>query len=256
MSIHKSALTSPSEQGPGLHKTLFSPRQSSLETYRKMMIGDGGWGALVWYELLTLLVGQIPGALGLVLRKFLYRPLFKAVGKNVIFGRNLTLRHPHKISLGDNVIIDDDCLLDAKGESNEGITLGNYVTIGRFSSLVCKNGDIHLGSHVNLGTSVKLVIGMEGKIEIGDKVDIGSSCHFSGGSYDYTQTDVLPSARRQPSQGIVVEEMAWIGAAAILLDGVRIGSQSVIGAGSVVNKSIPPDSIAHGVPAKVARKRV
>ena len=93
---------------------------------------------MIYFEFVILFFSLIPGALGLICRKVFYRPLFNQVGKNVIFGRNLTFRHPHKIVIGDNVIIDDECLLDAKGESNTGIRIGDYVSIGRFSSLVCR----------------------------------------------------------------------------------------------------------------------
>lgn len=242
------------EGGPGLHQTLFK-QQSSLRTYAEMVVGDRGWLALLRYELVLLLFGQIPGALGLLLRSVFYRPLFKKVGRKVIFGRNLVLRHPHKIVIGDNVIVDDDCLLDAKGEGNEGIRLGDYVTIGRFSALVCKDGDISIGSHVNLGTGVKVIVANGGKIRIGSNIDIGSACHFSGGSYDYSQADVLPSSQRKPGEGIVIEDLSWIGAGVIVLDGVRVGTRSIVGAGAVVTRDIPPRSVAFGVPAEVVRER-
>ena len=56
-------------------------------------------------------------------RKVCYPWLLGACGRNVVFGQNVVLRHPHKIRIGDNVVIDDHCLLDAKGESNGGITM-------------------------------------------------------------------------------------------------------------------------------------
>ena len=117
------------EGGPGLHQSLFN-KESNLDKYRRMVIGDQGWLKMIYFEFVILFFSLIPGALGLICRKLLYRPLFKQVGKSVIFGRNLTLRHPHKIMIGDNVIIDDECLLDAKGESNSGISIGDYVSIG------------------------------------------------------------------------------------------------------------------------------
>lgn len=240
---------------PGLHSKIFDDRKSNVQKYREMTMGAGGWADLLRYELTILLVNSLPGALGLFLRKKLYRPLFKQAGRNVIFGRNLVLRHPHKISLGDNVIIDDGCLLDAKGEDNEGITIGNGFTLGRFSSLVCKNGNIKIGSQVNIGSTAKIVVGEGGTIEIGNSIDIGSSSHFSGGSYDYSHTGILPSSRRQATKGIVVEDLAWIGVGVILLDGVRVGAQSIVGAGSVVNHSVPPRTIVAGVPAKVIKER-
>jgi acetyltransferase-like isoleucine patch superfamily enzyme len=242
------------EGGPGLHKSLFN-KESNLDKYRRMVIGDQGWLKVIYFEFVILFFSLIPGALGLICRKYLYRPLFDRVGKNVVFGRNLTLRHPHKIMIGDNVIIDDECLLDAKGESNSGISIGDYVSIGRFSSLVCKNGDIEIGPHVNIGSTVKIVVAEEGKIVFGSNIDVGSSCHFSGGSYDHSQTKGLPSTHRISTKGISVADFAWIGAGVIVLDGVEIGNKSIVGAGAVVTQNVPPNSIAFGVPAEVKKER-
>ena len=242
------------ESGPGLHQSLFK-NESNLDKYRRMVIGDQGWLQMIYFEFVILFFSLIPGALGLVCRKLFFRPLFKQVGKNVIFGRNMTLRHPHKISIGDNVIIDDDCLLDAKGESNSGIKISDYVSVGRFSSIVCKNGDIEIGQHVNIGSTVKIIVAENGKIIFGSNIDIGSGCHFSGGSYDYSQTDRLPSAQRLPTKGILVDDYAWIGAGVIVLDGVHIGRRSIVGAGGVVTQDIPANSIAFGVPAEVKSER-
>jgi acetyltransferase-like isoleucine patch superfamily enzyme len=244
------------EQWPGLHAKLFDGRRSPLQKYKQMHVGGRGWLALLHYELTITLFGGLPGALGLVLRKVFFRPLFRTVGKNVIFGRNLVLRHAHKIRLGSNVIIDDDCLLDAKGETNLGITTGDYVTLGRFSSLVCKDADIEIGSHVNIGTSVKIIAANQGKVRIGNSIDIGSSSHFSGGSYDYSDPDVLPSSRRLATQGITLEDLCWIGVGVIILDGVTVGSKSIVGAGAVVTADVPPNSIAAGVPAEVKKTRM
>jgi len=244
------------QAGPGLHTQLFSPHNSGYQKYREMVVGDRGLLALLWFELLTTFLGPIPGALGLFLRRIFYPTLFKSVGKDVVFGRNLTLRHPHKISIGSHVIIDEDCTLDAKGESNQGLTLGDYVTIGRWSSLVCKNGDIEIGSHVNIGTTVKIIVNEGGLIRIGSNIDIGSLAHFSGGTYDYDQLETLPSARKKETLGITVEDFAWIGVGVILLDGVCIGKKSIVGAGAVVTSDIPPHSVAVGVPARVIKKRI
>ena len=68
-----------------------------------------------------MLIAQwVPGALGLALRKTLYPLLLGACGRGVVFGQNVVLRHPHKIRIGDNVVIDDNCLLDAKGDAQPG----------------------------------------------------------------------------------------------------------------------------------------
>jgi acetyltransferase-like isoleucine patch superfamily enzyme len=243
------------DQWPGLHTKLFDQNKSSAQKYKEMVVGDRGWAALLYYEFVILFFSILPGALGMVLRKIFFKPLFKSVGQNVVFGRNLTLRQPHKINIGDNVIVDDDCTLDAKGEKNQGISLGDMVTIGRFSSIVCKDADIVIGSHVNIGTNVKIIAANQGKIEIGNSIDIGSGCHFSGGSYDYSEADFLPSTRRIETKGIILGDLAWVGAGVIILDGVTIGSKSILGAGAVVTSDIPANSIAAGVPAEVKKTR-
>lgn len=221
-----------------------------------MVVGDQGWGTFLYYEFVTLFFGFLRGAVGLGFRKIFFKPLFKRVGPGVVFGANLVLRQPHKIALGENVIIDDDCTLDAKGDNNRGIQIGNMVTIGRFSSIVCKDADIEVGSHVNIGTNVKVIAANQGLIRIGNSIDIGSGCHFSGGSYDYSDADQLPSSQRLETKGIIVEDLAWIGAGVIVLDGCKIGTKSIVGAGSVVTRDVPPNSIAAGVPAQVRKSRI
>ena len=66
----------------------------------------------------------------------------------MFFGRHLTLRHAHKIRLGQGVVIDDNGVLDAKGDGNRGIVLGNRVYVGRNTIIYCKNGDIHIGLQI------------------------------------------------------------------------------------------------------------
>ena len=99
---------------------------------------------------------RVPGALGLVLRKMLYPRLLGACGRNVVFGQNVVLRHPHKIRIGDNVVIDDNCLLDAKGDRNGGIAIGDGVFVGRNSILSCKDGDITLDDGANIGFNCEI----------------------------------------------------------------------------------------------------
>jgi acetyltransferase-like isoleucine patch superfamily enzyme len=129
------------------------------------------------------------------------------------------------------------------------------VTMGRFSSIVCKDAEITIGSHVNIGTTVKIIAAYKGKIVIGNSIDIGSGSHFSGGSYDYSSADILPSSQHLEPKGIEVQDLAWIGAGVIVLDGVNIGTRSIVAAGAVVTKDIPSYSIAAGVPAEVKKSR-
>src|SRR5687768_2593686 len=130
---------------------VFDRSKSAREKYAELVVGRPGLGALLKHEIVTLWSQHVRGGLSLALRKMFYPLLLGSCGRNVIFGQNVVLRHPHKIHIGDNVMIDDNCLVDAKGSSNRGITIGSGVFIGRNSILSSKNGDIDLADGVNIG---------------------------------------------------------------------------------------------------------
>lgn len=237
-----------------LQAALTDEKKSALAKYQDLAIGSSSIATLIKYELLTTLVGPLPGALGLVLRKKLYKSLFGSVGRNVIFGKSITIRHPHKIHIGDNVIIDDYAVLDAKGNSNKGITIGNDVMIGRNTVISCKNGDVTIGNNTN--------IAMNCFIQSGKTVDIGKNVLFApysyvigGGDHEITRTDVPIIAQGQIIRGITIDDNCWIGADVKVLDGVHIQNDAIIGAGAVVTKPVEAFGIALGVPAKVSRVR-
>ena len=143
--------TSSNRRASDAQEQLFAPGTSSRAKYSALVVGRPGLGALLKYELVVSLAQARAGALGLALRKLLYPMLLGSCGRNVVFGQNVVLRHPHKIHIGNNVVVDDHCLLDAKGETNRGIRIGDGVFIGRNTILSCKNGDIELADGANLG---------------------------------------------------------------------------------------------------------
>ena len=183
----------------------------------------------------------------------LYPLLLGACGRNVVFGQNVVLRHPHKIHIGDNVVIDDNCLIDAKGESNAGIRIASGVFIGRNTILSCKNGDIELAEGANIGFNCEIF--SASRVRIGRNALIAAYCYLIGGDHDFSDASrpVLEQARK--SAGITVGDGAWLGAGAKVLDGVDIGANAVIGAGAVVRESVPERATAVGVPARVVRSR-
>jgi acetyltransferase-like isoleucine patch superfamily enzyme len=238
---------------PRAQEQLFDRGRSAREKYAALVVGRQGWGALLWYELVVLMSQAVPGALGLALRKILYPSLLGACGRNVIFGQNVVLRHPHKIRIGDDVVIDDNCLLDAKGETNSGITIGNRVFIGRNSILSCKNGDIDLADGANIGFNCELF--SASRVSIGRDTLLAAYCYLIGGDHDFSDVSqpVISQARR--SEGVIVGAGAWLGAGAKVLDGVSVGDGAVIGAAAVVRSAVPAGAIAVGVPAKIVGQR-
>jgi acetyltransferase-like isoleucine patch superfamily enzyme len=238
---------------PRVQDELSRPGVSARDKYAALIVGRPGWGALIKHEAVVLLSQSVPGALGLALRKVLYPLLLGACGRNVVFGQNVVLRHPHKVHIGDDVVIDDNCLIDAKGESNAGIRIASGVFIGRNTILSCKNGDIELGEGANIGFNCEIF--SASRVRIGRNVLVAAYCYVIGGDHDFSDASraVLEQARK--SAGIEVGDGAWLGAGASVLDGVDIGAHAVVGAGAVVRDSIPDRATAVGVPARVVSQR-
>ena len=231
-------------------------KKSKLDRYKELIIGSYDTSALIKYELIILFCAWIPGALGIFLRSKLYPLILGKCGRGVIFGANVVLRHPQKISIGDNAIIDDNVMIDAKGLNNAGIILENEIFVGRNSILSCKGGDIILRERVNIGFNCEVY--SSSKVEIGADTLLAAYTYIvGGGSYNLDRKDIPIS--KQPDfegkGGIFIEQGTWIGAHCVILDGVRVGTGSVIAAGAVVNKEIPPMSIAAGIPAKIIKER-
>lgn len=236
-----------------IQKAVFSEKQSAIAKYQNLMIGRSDIWSLIKYEFIQMFITPFPGALGIFLRRIFYPCFLGSVGKNVAFGSHVTIRHPHKIHLGDNVVIDDYCVLDAKGESNDGIRVGSGVFIGRNTIVHCKNGSIKIGDQANIGFNCD--ISASGNVEIGDKVFIAAYAYIVGGGHDFSLDDVSVMDQGRTARGIRIGNGSWIGAGAIILDGVEIGSDAIIGAGAVVTKAVSDQAIAVGMPAQVVRHR-
>lgn len=240
-----------------LHRAITDESQSALRRYQMLAVGSTRFWELLKYELVVMLTSWLPGALGFWLRKKCYPLLLGACGKNPVFGQHVTIRHGSKIRLGENVVIDDHVVLDAKGEGNEGITLGDNVIIGRYSVLSCKDGAIRIGNNTSLGISCVVHSVGESNVVIGSDCPIAAYCYIiGGGNYRYDRLDIPIMQQGAYSKGgIVIEDNVWIGAQVVVLDGVTIGTGSVIAAGAAVYRNVPKMSIVGGVPAEVVRRR-
>ena len=119
-------------------------------------------------------------------------------------------------------------------------TISPYVHIGHFNNIIDSGVNIMTGTVITNDVQILKGVLINLNCTIGHDSVIERFCelspgvHISGHSY--------------------IEEFTTIGTGAVILPGIRIGRNSVIGAGSVVNKDIPSDSIAIGVPAKVIHK--
>src|SRR5213592_3221851 len=238
---------------PKAQEELFAPGTSSAAKYAALVVGRPGLGALLKYECVVMLTQTCPGAIGLALRKALYPWLLGSCGRNVIFGQHVVLRHPHKIHIGDDVVIDDNCLLDAKGESNRGIRIGSRVFVGRNTILSCKNGDIEVADGANIGFNCEVF--SASNVTIGRMVLMAAYSYVIGGDHDFSDPARAVLAQERVSAGVSVGDGVWIGAGAKILDGVEIGAHAVIGAAAVVRENVPARAIAVGIPARIVGSR-
>jgi acetyltransferase-like isoleucine patch superfamily enzyme len=235
-----------------LMETLADDHESAAQRYMHMFVGQSSVGALLRYDLLTGLLGPMPGALGYLLRGKCYRWLLGRMGRGTVFGRGVVLRCPGQIELGDHVLLDDYVVLDAKGRGSQ-VIIGDQVLIGRSSILSCNEATIQIGDCVSIGPLVVCLC--KSRLSIGSHVQIGTGAKFLVGSHEFDDPDIPITQQRRTSQGVTLGDNVWVGASATILDGVTVGSGSIVGAGSVVNKDVPPESVVLGNPARVIQNR-
>ena len=238
---------------PMIQKTMEKSKKSRFANYSDMFVGKRGFFAFLKYEILTTWFSNCPGAAGIAFRSIFYKFLFKKVGKGVIFGKSVTIRNPHKIVIGNNVIIDENVMLDAKGTNNKGILLENGVFLGRNTILSCKNGDIILKENVNIGFNCEVY--SLNKVEIGENTLIAAYTYIIGGGHSSEDADTPFRDQEKHAKGIKIGKNVWLGAKSVIMDGCSVGDNSIIGAGAIVTKDVPEYSVAVGMPAKVMKDR-
>lgn len=111
---------------------------------------------------------------------------------------------------------------------------------------------VELGDDISLNRGVEFYPGMVQKacIRIGSDVRIAPNVRLHAAGHDPNDPLLQESAA-----DIVVGDHAWLGAAAVILPGVRIGERAVVAAGAVVTNDVPDGAIVAGVPARILRMR-
>ena len=176
----------------------------------------------------------------------------------IFLGRKCRIRHKSQIHFGKTIIIGDNVEINAL--SREGLQTGNNFSIHRNSIIECTGVLRHIGEGIVIGNNVGIAqncfIQVRGKVSIGNNVIFGPGVSVFSESHNYSDTKQFINEQGETRIGVIIEDGVWVGSRAIILDGVTIGNNSIIAAGSVVNKSIPPFSIAAGIPAKVIKSRI
>lgn len=155
-------------------------------------------------------------------------PLYQHRGKHSVVHRSARMDTPpyRKFSLGDYSVIESfACINNAVGD----VIIGDHTRIGLHNTII---GPVTIGCHVNLAQGIT-VTALNHNFENSDK------------RIDEQGVSTTP---------VIIEDDIWIGANAVILPGVTIGNHSVVAAGAVVTKNVPPHSLVAGVPAKIIKQ--
>jgi acetyltransferase-like isoleucine patch superfamily enzyme len=128
--------------------------------------------------------------------------------------------------------------------------LGDFSTIEDFCTINNGVGPVIIGRESRIGMSNVII----GPVTIGNSVIFAQNIVMSGLNHSYEDISLPISKQKETTALITVEDECWIGANAVITAGVTIGKHSVVAAGSVVTKNIPPYSVAVGNPARVIKK--
>ncbi len=128
--------------------------------------------------------------------------------------------------------------------------LGNNSTIEDFCTINNGVGDVLIGNESLIGMGNTII----GPITIGNHVIFAQNVVVSALNHEYRDVTIPIHEQKILTKPVIIEDECWIAANVVIVAGVIIGKHSVIAAGSVVTKSIPPYSVAVGNPARVIKK--
>ena len=129
-------------------------------------------------------------------------------------------------------------------------TLGQYSVIESYSCINNAVGDVIIGDYTRIGLHNTII----GPVTIGSHVNLAQGITVTALNHNFEDTEKRIDEQGVSTNQVTIGDDIWIGANAVILPGVSIGHHSVIAAGAVVTKDVPPHSLVAGVPAKIIRQ--
>lgn len=168
-----------------------------------------------------------------------YKIKFKLFFKNVKIGRHFRVYGKLIITGPGRVIFGNDCFI-----------ISQVTKTVRIKSML-PDSKLILGNHVGLnGTSIVC----REKISIGDYSNIADAYITDTSAHPISIDRRLYSAQDVPADNVYIGKNVWVSVNSVILKGVHIGDNSVIGACSLIRESLPPNVLAAGIPAKIIRE--
>ena len=128
--------------------------------------------------------------------------------------------------------------------------LGDYSVVESFACINNAVGDVIIGNHTRIGLHNTII----GPVTIGSHVNLAQGITITALNHNFSDAEKRIDEQGVNTTPVVIEDDIWIGANAVILPGVTIGQHSVVAAGAIVTKDVPPHSLVAGVPAKVIKQ--
>jgi len=203
---------------------------------------------------LMFLLGWVPTILGVGLRAVFYRLIMRMDGMAAI-ERNVRLRFASRIRLGRGAYLDENVYIHA---CPDGVKIGENTLVMHGSVLHVYNFRGLPHAFIRIGRDSLVgeysVIRGQGGVTIGDRVYTSPGTQIIAVNHIFNDPQRPFVEQGITAEGIVIEDDVWLGSNCVITDGVRVGNGSVVAAGAVVTKDVPPHTIVAGVPAKVLRE--
>jgi len=154
---------------------------------------------------------------------------------------SVEIKNPEKVRLGKNSIIKRGTIINGRSSNEIGVYLGEDTYIKEYCYVDAYNGIIHFEGKTAIGQFC--VIAGHGNINIGKYVMVGAHSYILSSNHIFKSLETPYIFQGDTVKPVVIEDNVWIGCNVVILQGVTIGRNSVIGAGSVINKDVPPNTI-------------
>lgn len=129
-------------------------------------------------------------------------------------------------------------------------SLGDYSVVESFSCINNAVGDVIIGDHTRIGLHNTVI----GPVTIGSHVNLAQGITITALNHNFKDNIQRIDDQGVSTSPVIIGDDIWIGANAVVLPGVSIGNHSVVAAGAVVTKNVPPHSLVAGVPAKIIKE--
>ena len=129
-------------------------------------------------------------------------------------------------------------------------SIGRKSVIESFSCINNAVGDVIIGDYTRVGLHNTII----GPVRIGNNVNLAQGITVTALNHNFDDTTKRIDQQGVSTKAVTINDDVWIGANAVILPGVTIGTHSVVAAGAVVSKDVPPYTIVAGVPAKVIKQ--